>query len=298
MERRRALERGLNEKQQTTAETEHTNRLFHQLQKKIRQQREYIQAQLLRFIRQNMVYALLVGLAAVAMSVPSLISMFYLVLLFIGLISPHHLFMICLPLAYLYSILYLSAQFVFNMPRMMQFFIYPSTRVILAKVGFREEEYKSVLIFGQMVLSLFMALNIRAHLMILKEQKQKTETSPLLVEKHELVEQAESSSDDTEDDVSDHEQPEDVEGEELDQLPIKTSPASPWKTFKRYMKSAWKRTKQITINLVSFIVNFLVRYSYNLSLVVLYFADLFLPNADILHAIYRKLCFFQCFNTL
>jgi hypothetical protein len=178
------------------------------------------------------------------------------------------------------------------MPKFMEFFIYPHTRVILSKVGLREEEYKSFVIFGHMILALFMALNLRAHVILRRKQGEVDENAPLIEEK----EVYETSSDgDTEDDYTiEQEQqkqtnPNEEGDEELDNIQDPEPPQIDYMVaFKKAMRRAWKKTKEVAINLTTFTVNFLVRYSYNLSLIVLYFADLFLPNADILHAIYCK----------
>lgn len=272
--------------------------------------RDYLQAKLLYYVRKNMVFALLVGLAVIVMSVPSLLSMFYLALLFIGLISPHHLFTKVLPVAYLYSVLYLAIQFTFNMPCFMEFFVSPDMKNIMYKVGLRSDNNKSFIILGQMLLSLFMALTMRARSILRKEQQEQMlnsapasptkEHTPLLEaspqqnnDHDDVASDVPSASEeiDTEDELSDVEEVDPLEANlELDKIPV-VRQKSLWKAFQKQLKKLWKSTKEIIMNLIRFMVNFFVRYSYNLSLVVLYFADLFLPNADILHAIYRKFYF-------
>jgi hypothetical protein len=176
------------------------------------------------------------------MSVPNILSMVYLIYLFFGLFSPNILFVITLPFAFGYSILYMFIQFAFNIPEVMSFFDRGST-VIMIKVGVSSIAYDSIAIFGHLLLSLLMAISIRVRIVYkpVPPTAEQPATSAPTVEQQATSESAQPK------------------------------------------QSKWVRALTTARDIT---VNFFVRYSYYLSLLVLYFADLTTPNADALHAIY------------
>jgi hypothetical protein len=116
-----------------------------------------------------------------------------------------------------------------------------------------------------MVLALFMALNLRAHVILRRKQGEVDENAPLIEEK----EVYETSSDgDTEDDYTiEQEQqkqtnPDEEGDEELDNIQDPEPPQIDYMVaFKKAMRRAWKKTKEVAINLTTFTVNFLVTHT-------------------------------------
>lgn len=236
---------------------------------------------------------LLISLTVTALSVPSLMAMPYLLLVFLGLLVATDVYAYTLPVAFAYSILNVTAQFAFNIPSVTQNFIYP-TRGILEKVGFRNEKYPSPIIFGQLMLTLLIGLTIRVQL---KNRNTLSKISQTLFgENNNLISELNSDeySYDSEATENIDNEDDDPEIEELTEMDVKKKERKKRpKTFRAWVKLSLRTVQQIWQKMVEVSIKFFTTYSYYLSLLVVYFADLSTENADTIHVVY--LLFFLLF---
>jgi hypothetical protein len=257
--------------------------------------RENIKRFILDTLSKGVMLMLFVSLIVVVLGVPSLIAMPYLLLLFLGLLVPNSTFTYILPVSYLYSILSVSAQYAFNIPTVDDNFIYP-TKGILYKVGFRRETIPSAVIFGQLALTLLLSLTMRVRFSV-QGHEHFTENIVRVVIRNSHSDQSDSDQESTSYDSDATENLEDIEDDlspEVGELAIneKKKKKRP-KTFRsglrwtlRALRRGWEKFRILSIK-------FFTTYSYYLSLLVVYFADLTTDNADAIHAVY--LLFFLLF---
>jgi hypothetical protein len=212
---------------------------------------------------------LFAGLLVVTISVPSLLSMVYLLVLFLGILVPSYIFIKLLPLLLIYCFLATSLHYSFNVPGVAAS-LSPEDQLLFFKIGFRYETQipACAIFFGECILAFLIAATFRF-------RATSEDRIPLLRKR--LRESRQSRSYSTAS----------VRGVRAIDTLKKPSKNNMWTLVSTTFQTVWRFVGSV----VSMAVRFFISNSYYVALMGLYFADLTTDNADIFHAIYCKLSF-------